>query len=66
MQVLTDYLTSVDIFSQLVRKWLPKYNGYECKEPEAGKLTLAFWDVDEAIKYARPKNRVAFLRMSWN
>lgn len=50
LQVLTDYITSVGIFSDLVRKWLPEYKGYECKEAESGKLTLAFWDVDDAIR----------------
>lgn len=50
LKVLTDYITSVGIFTALVRKWLPEYKGYECKEAEAGKLTLAFWDIDDAVR----------------
>lgn len=28
--------------SSLVRQLLPDFRGYECKEPEPGKFTLAF------------------------
>jgi hypothetical protein len=33
---------SVTLYTNLARKLLHKYHGYECKEPEPGKLTLAF------------------------
>lgn len=29
-------------YASLARKLLRRYNGYECKEPEPGKFTLAF------------------------
>jgi hypothetical protein len=34
--------TAVSLFGAMVRSLLHKYRGYECKEPEAGKFTLAF------------------------
>ncbi|GMH40090.1 hypothetical protein BSKO_07994 [Bryopsis sp. KO-2023] len=51
MDILADYITSVQAFANLVRRRLLQYRGYECKEPEAGKLTLAFWDIDNAIRW---------------
>jgi hypothetical protein len=33
---------SVGKYTSLARKLLRRYNGYECKEPEPGKFTLAF------------------------
>lgn len=33
---------AVNVYTPLVRKLLHKYNGYECKEPEPGKFTIAF------------------------
>jgi hypothetical protein len=33
---------SVSMYTTTARKLLRKYDGYECKEPEPGKFTLAF------------------------
>jgi hypothetical protein len=33
---------AVGVYAALARKLLHKYNGYECKEPEPGKFTIAF------------------------
>ena len=42
VRVLTAFSIGVAKFSRLVRQLLPHYDGYECKEPEPGKFTLAF------------------------
>lgn len=36
----------------LVRKRLTKYNGYECKSPERGKICLAFQELQKALQWA--------------
>jgi hypothetical protein len=36
------YHLAVGLYVTLLRNLLPAYGGYECKEPEPGKLTLAF------------------------
>lgn len=36
------YAASVSAVNRVVRQLLPDYDGYECKEPEPGKFTLAF------------------------
>lgn len=40
------------MFVSCLRRLLHKYNGYECKEPEPGKFTLAFWRLDDAVRCA--------------
>lgn len=42
VRVLTAFNMGVAKCSRLVRRMLPDYGGYECKEPEPGKFTLAF------------------------
>ena len=49
---LSVYYQSVSVFSTIVRKRLKSYNGYECKEPEMGKFTLAFAELKNAILWA--------------
>ncbi len=39
---ITEWTLGVRQVSRTVRQLLPAYDGYECKEPEDGKLTLAF------------------------
>jgi hypothetical protein len=39
---LTDYNLGLMMIGRTVRALLPAYHGYECKEPELGKFTLAF------------------------
>lgn len=51
-ETLTAYYQSICLFGSVVRKRLCKYNGYECKEPEAGKFTLVFHTLKEAILWA--------------
>lgn len=41
LRVITDFNVGVGKYTKLVRRLLPKYAGYECKEPE-GKFTLSF------------------------
>lgn len=42
LRVITDFNVGVGKYTRLVRRLLPKYAGYECKEPESGKFTLSF------------------------
>jgi len=46
------YDTSVMLWSGLVRRLLTEFNGYECKEPERGKFTLAFKYFKHAVGFA--------------
>ncbi len=42
LRVITAFIVGVGKYTKLVRRLLPKYAGYECKEPESGKFTLSF------------------------
>ena len=42
LRVITAFEVGVGKYTKLVRRLLPKYSGYECKEPESGKFTLSF------------------------
>ena len=42
LRVITAFNVGVGKYSKLVRRLLPLYRGYECKEPESGKFTLSF------------------------
>ena len=42
INTITAYNVAVGKYSKLLRKLLPRFGGYECKEPESGKFTLAF------------------------
>ena len=42
ISTITEYNLAVAMVSRAVRLLLPAYDGYECKEPEAAKFTLAF------------------------
>jgi hypothetical protein len=42
ISLLTDYQIAVHKYAKVLRQLLHRYNGYECKEPEPGKFTLAF------------------------
>ena len=42
LSILTAFNIAVGKVSRTVRHLLPEHGGYECKEPEPGKFTLAF------------------------
>lgn len=42
LKVITAFNVGVGKYTKLVRRLLPAYGGYECKEPESGKFTLSF------------------------
>lgn len=42
ISTITEFNLAVAMVSRAVRQLLPAYDGYECKEPEAAKFTLAF------------------------
>lgn len=48
----TAYGEAVQGFCGTVRSLLGRYMGYECKEPETGKFTLAFSTLPEALAFA--------------
>jgi len=52
ISTITEYNLGVAMVSRTVRQLLPAYNGYECKEPEAAKFTLAFRSLEEAVRWA--------------
>ena len=42
VDIIEAYNVALGRYVRLVRDTLPLYSGYECKEPEPGKFTLAF------------------------
>ena len=46
------YDTSVMLWSELVRRLLTQFDGYECKEPERGKFMLVFKFFKNAVGFA--------------
>lgn len=42
LEAITAYQLAVGQYGALARSLLPSYGGYECKEPEPGKFTMAF------------------------
>jgi hypothetical protein len=56
--------SGVNMFVSCLRRLLHKYNGYECKEPEPGKFTLAFRRLDDAVRCACHL-QVQLLSLDW-
>ena len=52
LDVLTVYNLAVMEVEEEVRDLLLVYGGYECKEPEPGKFTIAFADLEMAVRWA--------------
>lgn len=42
VDIIEAYNMALGRYVRLVRDTLPLYSGYECKEPEPGKFTIAF------------------------
>lgn len=42
VDIIEAYNVALGRYVRLVRDTLPLYSGYECKEPEPGKFTIAF------------------------
>ena len=42
LATMAAYAAGVGAVNRVVRALLPAFDGYECKEPEPGKFTLAF------------------------
>ena len=55
---------AIQLWSELCRKQVAKYNGYICKEPDPGKFTLAFEDFEDAIVFAATTQE-ALLHLEW-
>lgn len=53
LKVITAFNVGVGKYTKLVRRLLPAYGGYECKEPESGKFTLSFrYDYSHMLMHA--------------
>ncbi|KAG2454070.1 hypothetical protein HYH02_001110 [Chlamydomonas schloesseri] len=52
LEAITAYQLAVGQYGALARSLLPSYGGYECKEPEPGKFTMAFGCLTDAIAWA--------------
>lgn len=50
--VISSYRNAMSIASAVVRDTLRYYEGYECKEPQPGRFTLAFEDLQSCIRWA--------------
>ena len=50
-RVLRAYAKGITVFEDQLRDALKRFNGYECKEPEPGKFTLAFSCLEDAIMW---------------
>ncbi|DBA77690.1 TPA: hypothetical protein ACH3X2_008392 [Trebouxia sp. C0005] len=64
LRVITAFNVGVGKYTKLVRSLLPKYSGYECKEPESGKFTLSFRRLEEAVRWSAAVQK-ALLGMNW-
>ncbi|KAL4419982.1 hypothetical protein ABPG75_007080 [Micractinium tetrahymenae] len=51
IRVLTAFNMAVSKATKLMRQLLRQHRGYECKEPEPGKMTLAFRHLEDAIEW---------------
>ena len=57
LKVITAFNVGVGKYTKLVRRLLPAYGGYECKEPESGKFTLSFrYDYSHMLMQAGVKS----------
>jgi class 3 adenylate cyclase len=52
LRVVTAYSIAVSRAVRAARDVLPAHGGYECKEPEPGKLTLAFASLADAVAWS--------------
>eukprot|EP00210_Caulerpa_lentillifera_P004367 g4165.t1 len=62
--LIAAYYESLTLFVAIVRHRLKTHGGYECKEPEMGKFTLAFHDLVSAIRWACHIH-AELLRIDW-
>lgn len=51
-------------YSSLLRSLLRSYDGFECKEPDPGKFTLAFKTLHQAV-YVGSVLQYELLRLEW-
>ena len=52
MAIISSYAEAVKLASKAIRTLVGTYNGYECKEPQPGKFTFCFSDLQDAVKWA--------------
>ena len=64
LSVITAYNVGVSKAVKAARVLLKTHGGYECKEPEPGKFTVAFSGVDVAIRWAAAL-QLELLHLQW-
>ena len=65
MAIISSYAEAVKLASKAIRTLVGTYNGYECKEPQPGKFTFCFSDLQDAVKWAAAVQTV-LLRLEWS
>ncbi|EIE20201.1 hypothetical protein COCSUDRAFT_67530 [Coccomyxa subellipsoidea C-169] len=58
------YNLALGRYTRTVRATLPHHGGYECKEPEPGKFTLAFPTLEAAVRWCA-ELQLALLDLDW-
>lgn len=64
VSIITSYNLAIAQAVKVARHLLKTHNGYECKEPESGKLTIAFHTLSAAITWAAAV-QVELLHTKW-
>lgn len=52
------------MYEEALRSTLQRFNGYECKEPDPGKFTLAFSMLEEAVMWGTTLQE-ELLKLPW-
>lgn len=63
-EMLQVYNTALEVAVNVARDVLRRHGGYECKEPEPGKLTVAFQSLEGAVIWAAQLQR-ELLELTW-
>mmetsp|Transcript_33172 Transcript_33172/g.93931 ORF Transcript_33172/g.93931 Transcript_33172/m.93931 type:complete len:1125 (+) Transcript_33172:118-3492(+) len=64
LAIMEAYATGVHMLEEQLRATLKRFNGYECKEPDPGKFTLAFSVLEDAILFGAVLQE-ELLRLEW-
>eukprot|EP00873_Tetraselmis_striata_P028955 jgi/Tetstr1/449219/TSEL_036425.t1 len=62
--ILKAYAKGIKMYEEALRSTLQRFNGYECKEPDPGKFTLAFSMLEEAVMWGTTLQE-ELLKLPW-
>ena len=65
IKIITAYNVALARTVRAARALLRTHNGYECKEPEPGKLTAAFRSLDAAVRWASALQSSLLFDVHW-